>query len=308
METVSVITCTHNPRPDYLAQSLASLRAQTLPLSRWELLVVDNAGAQPVCDRFRLDWHPQGRHLSEPAVGKTNALLKGIRQSQGELIVLVDDDNVLAPDYLERGQELASQWPSLGSWGGSIVGRYEEQPPPWLRFYECYLSVREVARDQWFNLTRPELYGNLPYGAGMCVRRAVAEQYCRLIEADDVRRRLDRRADSLVSAGDTDLALVGCDMGLGAGLFSALKLTHLIHKGRLTEGYMERMLREMTYSLEILAAKRGHPVANRSWLGRLWGTAAALRRGRREFRFHRATLIGASAAHAEVASWGTAVS
>ena len=45
---LSVLICTHNPRRDYLDQVLAALRAQTLPVAEWELIVVDNASARPV--------------------------------------------------------------------------------------------------------------------------------------------------------------------------------------------------------------------------------------------------------------------
>jgi glycosyltransferase involved in cell wall biosynthesis len=303
MPALSVITCTHNPRSEYLCKTLAALRAQTLPKSEWELLVLDNASDEPVHDRFELDWHHQGRHLCEPNVGKTNAVLMGIRESRGDLIVVVDDDNVLARDYLEQAERIGRHWPKIGAWGGSIVAQYDVEPPEWLKPYECYLSVREITNDQWFNLTRPELWGSLPYGAGMCVRRIIAEEYARALDADEVRRRLDRRGDSLVSSGDTDLALVACDMGFGVGLYTALKLTHLIHKGRLTEPYMERMLREMNYSLRILAAKRGYAVSSPTWLRRSWDSVAAWRRGQREFNFYRATRKGANAAHAEISKW-----
>ncbi|HEV8071799.1 MAG TPA: glycosyltransferase [Planctomycetaceae bacterium] len=304
MPAVSVITCTHNPRTECLSETLASLQAQTLPKDRWELLVLDNASREPVRDRFGLDWHPQARHLCEPMVGKTNAVLKGIRESRGDLIVLVDDDNVLAADYLEQAERISGGWPKIGAWGGSIVARYESRPPDWIKAYECYLSVREIKADQWFNLSFPELYGNLPYGAGMCVRRIVAAEYARLIEADEVRRRLDRCGDSLVSSGDTDFALVACDMGFGVGLFANLKLTHLVHKGRLTEQYLERMLRDMNYSLRLLAARRGQALSRSSWLRRSWESVAAWRRGPREFRFYRATMDGLKTADAEVRRWG----
>ena len=39
---VSVVIPTHNPRRDYLAQTLEALAAQTLAPEKWELVVVDN--------------------------------------------------------------------------------------------------------------------------------------------------------------------------------------------------------------------------------------------------------------------------
>jgi len=40
MIPVSVIICTHNPRPDYLQRVLDALKAQTLPKENWELLLM----------------------------------------------------------------------------------------------------------------------------------------------------------------------------------------------------------------------------------------------------------------------------
>jgi glycosyltransferase involved in cell wall biosynthesis len=40
---LSVVICTRNPRPKSLRRVLQALSHQTLPLNRWELLVIDNA-------------------------------------------------------------------------------------------------------------------------------------------------------------------------------------------------------------------------------------------------------------------------
>lgn len=301
--SISVIVCTHNPRPSYLRRVLDGLRQQSLGTDNWELLIVDNASQPPLGEDLFPSWHPNARRMVEPLLGKTNAVLRGIEESSGDLLVIVDDDNVLAHDYLENATALSGRWPILGTWGGSIDADYEVSPPEWFSQYESYISVRAIARDVWFNIDAPEMYGFIPYGAGLCVRRAVAQAYRRNVADHPVRRRLDRKGTSLVSSGDTDLVLTGCDLGLGTGLFTSLRLTHLIHAARLTERYMEQMLREMTYSLAILASVRGHP-PNPDSLPRLaWGYWSALRRGSREYRFHRAARAGLRKALAEVRDW-----
>jgi len=52
---------------------------------------------------------------------------------------------------------------------------------------------------------------------------------------------LDRVGTSLLSAGDLDLAATACDIGLGNGLFTSLKLTHLVPRERLEENYLLRL-------------------------------------------------------------------
>src|SRR6202034_2788555 len=99
MLDVSVIICSLNPRPEYLRRVLESLRAQTLPPDRWELVLVDNASREPLAGRWDLSWHPHGRHAREEELGLTPARLKGIAECRGEIVVFADDDNILAADF-----------------------------------------------------------------------------------------------------------------------------------------------------------------------------------------------------------------
>ena len=54
-----------------------------------------------------LGWHPHHLELLENEPGLTAARVRGINESEGELLVFVDDDNLLADDYLERAVEIA---------------------------------------------------------------------------------------------------------------------------------------------------------------------------------------------------------
>ena len=103
MFAISVIICSHNPRPEYLRRTLEALKAQTLPTKDWELLLVDNASKEPLAGRFDLSWHPNARHVRENELGLTTARLRGIREAHSDLLVFVDDDNVLRTiQYLDR--------------------------------------------------------------------------------------------------------------------------------------------------------------------------------------------------------------
>src|SRR3954470_17804241 len=96
---VSVILCTHNPRFESLQRVLAGLRSQTLPVSDWELLLIDNATPEPLEKTVDLRWHPNGQVIREEQLGLAFARLRGIKESKSDLLVFVDDDNVLEPDY-----------------------------------------------------------------------------------------------------------------------------------------------------------------------------------------------------------------
>src|SRR5882724_1632506 len=144
MPAISVIICTHNPRENYLRRVLDALRAQTLPLADWELLLVDNASEKPLAGRIDLSWHPNARHLREEKTGKTHALLRGIAGFTGELLVIVDDDNVLRADYLQTCLKVAADYPWLGAWSGSCIPEFETEPPPELRPWLAGLVIEKL--------------------------------------------------------------------------------------------------------------------------------------------------------------------
>lgn len=253
MPDLSVHICTYNPRPQHLARTLAALAAQTLPRERWELLLVDNASTTDVAARSDLSWHPLGRHLHEPKLGKTHALLQAIEVAQAELLVTVDDDNVLAPDYLEQALALAAEFPKLGAWGGQIIPEFEKPPPAWAGPHLHNLTVYESARDVWTNLPRAEY---MPPGAGMCFRAVVGRRYAELVRQDARRSGLDRRGEVMIACGDTDLVLTGLDLGFGSGRFTRLRLTHLIPAQRVSEASLLDLFENTAYSFTLLHAIR----------------------------------------------------
>lgn len=257
---LSVLICTHNPRADYYNRVLAALRAQTLPRERWELLVIDNGSAVPV--------QAEGaRVICEPQLGVTHARIRGIAESTAELIVFNDDDNLLAPDYLERALEIAQQWPMLGTWGGQAIPEWEEAPADWTRGYWNWFGVRTFIERTWSNM--PDSMATHPFGAGMCVRRQVAEAYQQALAADPRRRALGRTGKQLIGSEDADVCFTAADLGLGNGLFPELVLTHLIARHRVQEDYLLRLIEALTFSHSLLLHLRGAPPVEPSWMRRL---------------------------------------
>ena len=263
---LSVILCTHNPRLDYLGRVLDALKAQTLRKEQWELLLIDNASKEPLAKSRDLSWHPHGRTIREEELGLTPARLRGIKESTGELLVFVDDDNVLDPEYLRAALGIADQWPNLGAFGGSVKGEFEAPPPDWITPYLEGLVVWELDRDYWSNLGGWSQAS--PYGAGLCVRRHVAEDYATKVAGSQLRRLLDRKGVGMGAGGDSDLAWCAVDLGLGMGRFRALQVHHLIPKGRLQPDYIVRLNAGFAAANEVLHVLRNpqHRVSGkRAW-------------------------------------------
>jgi len=290
---ISVITCAHNPRPDYLRQVIEALAEQTLDKHRWEYLLIDNESEQPLTFLADLSWHPHGRHVREEKVGLTHARLRGIQESVSDMLVFVDDDNVLDPDYLEQVVRLSAAWPVIGAFSGQVRPRFEEEPPEWTRKYWNRLAIREFDQDHWSNI--PCLDHTTPNGAGLCVRRRVALEYLGYHEKGMRKIVLDRMGASLLSAGDLDLAATACDLGFGNGLFADLKLTHLMPRERLEENYLIKLLEAQTFSAVVLNSFRSNGESQQSNKGLKTLVADQLRllaKDRRERRFSRAAANG----------------
>lgn len=249
----SVVICSHNSRLDYLERVLDALRAQTLDAASWELVLVDNASREPLAGRVKLDGLPHARIVRNPVpeleAGLVDARALGIRHSTGAIIVFVDDDNVLAPDYLAVAVALGIARPDLGAWGGNIRLLYEKpelRPPAEL---EACLCQREISAPIWSN--QVEHYASTPWGAGLCVRRTVAEAHLAKLEREPDRRQLDPVGRSMRFGGDTDLVHTGLELGLGKGVFPALNLTHLIPPRRCDLAFLARAIEAGGYSAAL---------------------------------------------------------
>jgi len=258
MRKISVILCTHNPREAYLRRVLDGLRSQTLPLDAWEFLLIDNGSQLPVSGRFDLAWHPGARHLREDELGLTPARLRGIREASAEVLVFVDDDTILAPDYLAQTLAAGGEWPFIGIWGGNVIPEYEKPLPAWVGDQVWRLTVVEVKADVWSNLR--EGFATVPPGAGMCVRKQVCLRFLERCQINRSNLALGRKGTGLGGYEDAEIAQCAFDLGLGAAKSTRLRLTHLIPANRLTLDYFVRHAEGDAASLMVFRASRGLPI------------------------------------------------
>ncbi|MGB8853830.1 MAG: glycosyltransferase [Pirellulales bacterium] len=251
---ISVVVCTRNPEPDTFARVLECLALQTLPKDRWELVVIDNGSKPPVVIPA-VDGLPKCRLIAEPTPGIAAARVRGIREAAGELLVFVDDDNLLDPDYLENAVRIADSFPQLGAFGGRITADGDLRLPSWLEPFRSHLALAECDRDEWALRAGESVV--VPYGAGLCVRRAAALHWATDAGCATRREKLNNRPGALRVSEDDDLVMTCLDQGLGAGRFRALHLQHVIQASRLGYAYQRRLARDIGYSYGRLLALRG---------------------------------------------------
>jgi len=97
---VSVVIATHD-RLDSVERLVRQLGAQDVAGDEFEVVVVDDGSREPVSSR--LDRHPLPCALTvlhQPNAGAAAARHRGISAARGDLVVVLDDDMQVAPDFL----------------------------------------------------------------------------------------------------------------------------------------------------------------------------------------------------------------
>ena len=251
MKRITVLLCTHNPRADYLAKTVAGLREQTLGVDDWQLVVVDNNSEPPVDAGMVAGWHPGGVVLREGRPGKVHAMVTGLAAAEGELIVTVDDDNILDPEYLANAVALGEAWPRLAVFSASIRGEFEGPVPGWAETSLSLIAVRELEGDYWGNQAAAHVF---PIGAGMVFRREMGERFVAETRSARFPEGLCRQeGNSLAGTEDTLFGYLAIEAGYGCGAFRSLRMRHQIAARRLTIEYMEGISWALGYAHALLA-------------------------------------------------------
>jgi glycosyltransferase involved in cell wall biosynthesis len=124
--TLSIITCTRNPRADLLRRVMASVAALKVPAGESiEFLLIDSASAPPLAERREvtefLAAHRFARIVRSDEPGHALARRVGVRESVAPILIWFDDDNVPAPDYLEQVIATARAHPEVAVWGAGTI-------------------------------------------------------------------------------------------------------------------------------------------------------------------------------------------
>jgi glycosyltransferase involved in cell wall biosynthesis len=233
----SVIICTHNPSHEYLNRTLQALKVQDYDRNKWELILVDNGSTNAVSSAFDLSWHPFGKHVFEERIGLTHARIKGIEAARSEVLIFVDDDNCLKPNYLRLAISKMNDVPLFGAIGaGTIIPEFEIKPAEEIKPFLRSLALRSDLKPSYSNDIKP--HHCLPFGAGLCIRKKIGLAYVKSCLSNPINAALGRTGKLLLSGEDIDLALHACQDGLLAGVLPELELIHLIPKRRIEHQYL----------------------------------------------------------------------
>jgi glycosyltransferase involved in cell wall biosynthesis len=262
---ISVVICTHNPDEKIFDWTLDGLAGQTLAPSSFEAVVVDNRSRAPLeAGQLQRGRGFRLRVVSESRPGQLFARCKGIQEAVAPLLVFMDDDNRLAPDYLEQALLISREHPEAGAFGGICRPVFEAPVAGWKERLLPYLAVRDHGPERI--VSRSGEWGKWdPIGAGMVIRRDAAELFVRMVESDREAQRLGRVGKGLMSGDDTLLARAAWRLGYACAYEPELKLEHFLKSGRFRTGALARILLGHGRSYVVLQRVLGRPAGRLHW-------------------------------------------
>ena len=235
MVRLSLIIATYN-RSASLLSALCSVVEQSAPYDVWECVVVNNNSTDDTAERVAefIAQYPKCniRLVNELNQGLSFARNRGISESEGEYIAIIDDDERIAPNFISAYISLFDSVPEAVAAGGPIIAEYPTGRPRWMSYY----TERPIANTRYFGCRVCEFpAGRIPGGGNMALRRSAIRRY---------------------GVFDTALGYVGESLvgGEESDLFERLRIAeakyyyvpeavmyHIIPEAKLTEEYFERL-------------------------------------------------------------------
>ncbi len=269
---ISVILCTYN-RDKYIYNVLKSVAENDYPHDQYEIVLVNNNstdGTENECRRFQADYPDiRFRYFLETNQGLSYARNCGIRNAQGDLLVYVDDDATVNPEYLRTYSDFFTHHPEAVAAGGPILPVYETEEPEWMTHY-----TRQLITGKLFlgNNQREFPRGAFPGGGNACYRKSVFDTVG-LFNVE-----LGRKGNSLIGAEEKDIFDKMTTHGMHFYYLPNAILYHIIPPHKLTQDYFDRL----TYSIGLSERYRTQQISRKKYLNRLckeavkWGGTIAL--------------------------------
>jgi glycosyltransferase involved in cell wall biosynthesis len=245
---VSVIICTHNGA-NHLPETIKHLALQIVePDIPWEIIVIDNASTDNTKEVAIKEWarysvpHVSFRMLDEFIPGKSNAIEKGVRESNYGYILICDDDNWLSNNYISNAFRLMKHNDKIGIAGGQGLAVADQKFPKWFKTYQYAYAVGKQA-----NVSGELMGENYLWGAGMVFKKQLYRKsyskYAALLGGS----RLPR-------GEDIEFCLRSIFLGYTLFYDETLVYKHYLSENKLTTLYRDRLYNgstDVTYILSL---------------------------------------------------------
>lgn len=232
---ISLVIATFNGATR-IGTTLHSLLTQSLSSELWEAVVVNNNSTDSTADVVRefMAAHPEITIVptEEPRQGLSYARNRGIEVARGEIIAIIDDDEIASPQLLADYLHFFDTHPEAVAAGGRIVPLYANGRPEWMsRHTERPIAGTLDLGDRVIPFPKGKYFG----GGNMALRRSAIEKYGAFNPA------LGRRGTTLLGGEEKELYARLHDAGEMVFYIPTAYIQHIIPESKLTRDYFERV-------------------------------------------------------------------
>ncbi len=228
---LTIAICCYNGER-YLPATLDALALQEGEnRATWEILLVDNASTDstPIIFQAFAEAHSalQCRMVREEVPGQSAARKRAIEQSLGEWLCFVDDDNILARDYIQVGLAFAHSAPKAGAFGGKSIAKPMRKVPSHFAGFASSLAIWDGGQHRCnIGLSRK-------FTAGMFVRRTAATALI-----GEVWMMPGRSPESKFGGEDAELCIKLVNSGWEIWYLPELCFEHVVPESRMRLSYL----------------------------------------------------------------------
>jgi len=238
MNGISIVVCCYNSA-QRIVPTLQHLQQQEFSKAlNWEVIIVDNSSTDQTARIATQTWNKNSITdfviVNEDKPGLMHARMKGLMHARYDIVSFIDDDNWVEPGWIEKVNDLFSQYPNIGVCGGRNEAVFEDTPPEWFdKFKEAFAVGKQADNSGIIDGKK----GNL-WGAGISLKKSVWEE---LIKREHTNLTSDRKGSTLSSGGDTEICYAFRLLGYNLYYEDDLLLKHYMPAGRLKFSYLEKL-------------------------------------------------------------------
>lgn len=235
MPRISIIVATYN-RAQQLLGTLESLVQQDLLAAEWECIVVDNNSKDDTQALFA-EFAEANRGFNirivrEERQGLSFARNRGVEESRGKIIAIIDDDETVNEEFARGYLELFDKYEIAVAAGGRVVPSYPSGRPSWLSHFT---EIPIANPTDWGDGIRKFPKGRIPAGGNMAFRREI------LLKYGGFDTSLGRVGGKLTGGEESDLFERLANDGVEFWYAPNSIIYHIIGKEKLTADYFKRL-------------------------------------------------------------------
>jgi hypothetical protein len=246
---IYLITVTRNPNILLLEKVFDAVIEQNF---KFEYMVIDNSNSEKKSELIKQSIEKKQNKISiryekENKSGIINARIKGLKSldlDKESLIIFIDDDNIINPNYVKTALNFYQEHSRVGVFSGNAIFS-SNQPNKLhrlidLEFVLPYLGIRDFTYGDF-------IYKSLnwnkfePIGAGICITNEVANEWLRLISFNTNLMKLGRNGKKLMSGEDSLFNLAANNLNLFSAYVSKLTLKHALNEKRFRIKYLTKL-------------------------------------------------------------------